>query len=95
MFNLSLVAGLSVELTVELNVEVMELSKSHILLHFCVFSSDLIIAHRLDSGRPLIFSAVARLSISGARHLIFICSSMLCIFQMHQVLVAYNSGCPF
>jgi hypothetical protein len=62
MFNLSLVAGLSVELTVELNVEVMELSKSHILLHFCVFSSDLIIAHRLDSGRPLIFFKFFRCS---------------------------------
>ena len=61
MFNLSLVAGLSVELKAELRVELMELSKSHILLHFCVFSSDLIIAHRLDSGRPLIFLAVARL----------------------------------
>ena len=39
MFNLSLVAGLSAELTAELNVELMELSKSNNLLHFCVFSS--------------------------------------------------------
>ena len=61
MFNLSLVAGLSAELTVELNVELMELSKSSILSIFCVFPSDRIIAHKLDSGRQLIFLAVARL----------------------------------
>jgi hypothetical protein len=34
MINLSLVAGLSVELSAELNVELMELSKSSILLIF-------------------------------------------------------------
>ena len=61
MFNLSLVAGLSVELNAKLNVELMELSKSNILHHFYVFSANRIIAHRLDRGRPLIFLAVARL----------------------------------
>ena len=61
MFNLSLVAGLSAELTAELNVELMELSKSNNLLHVLCFSANLIIAHRLDRSRPLIFLAVARL----------------------------------
>ena len=61
MINLSLVAGLIVELNAELNVELMELSKSNMLFHFCVFPSHRIIAHKLDSARPLIFLAVARL----------------------------------
>ena len=47
MINLSLVAGLSVELSAELKVELMELSKSSILFIVCVFSSDRVIGYKL------------------------------------------------